>query len=451
MDDHELQRLITRAEQERITRRRFLTLTAGGLGAAALAPLVVACGGPSGSTSASVAGLGSGEATITFWFFDPWVKSAVDAFQQKNTKIKVNFQQLSYADTHNKLLTSLAAGSGAPDVVGIELGFIGAFASKGGLVDLTKDPFNAGQFKNDVVAYKWAQGSSAQGALRGMPWDIGPAGLVYRADILDKLSIPSDPQKLEDRIKTWDDWLALGDEIRKKSPKTALIPDGFSDIFPPMVEQQGHGWFDGNKVVIEEKATKPLQRAVEAHQRKVDAGVDPGSAEWAAAIKKDLFVGGAGASWGEIGVKRDQPQTVGKWRAMHAPQGDFNIGGSFMAIPEQSQNKAAAWEFVKFVTASTEGALIGMRAGGAFPSYKPAWTDPFFDQPVPFYGGQKAYRLWLDIAQKVPGNPINAGDREASDIVNAEVALVKKQGKDPAQAMKDAEAQTLQRIQGSTP
>jgi len=54
------------------------------------------------------------------------------------------------------------------------------------------------------------------------------------------------------------------------------------------------------------------------------------------------------------------------------------------------------------------------------------------------------------VAQGIPGAPIQAGEREASDIVNAEVTLVKQEDKDPTQAMKDAEAQVLKKIKGTT-
>lgn len=202
--------------------------------------------------------------------------------------------------------------------------------------------------------------------------------------------------------------------------------------------------------MVEEKGTKPLQAAADVRKRGLDLKVDEGSPDWAASIRNDEYFGDAAACWAEGGLKREQPQTVGKWRAIRAPGPGFNIGGSFLAIPEQSKNKEAAWEFIKFLAGSTEGALLGLREGGAFPSYKPSWKDKVFDEPVEFYGGQPTYRLWLDVAQGIPGAPIQAGEREASDIVNAEVTLVKQEDKDPTQAMKDAEEQVLKKIKGVT-
>lgn len=431
--------------RRRLNRRRII-----GGSIAAAGGLTMARG--TGASASRVGRVGAQESTeITFWFFNEWVEAAVTAFNEQTPSISVELQQLGYGDVHNKLLTSLAAGSGAPDVVGIELGYAGTFSSQGGMADLNQAPFNAGELVPDLVDYKVQQGSTADGKLVLFPWDIAPGGLFYRADLLEEAGIDPDPAAVQARVTSWDAWFALGDEIKQKNADRTLLADAIRGVFTPQVEQQGHGWFDGAKVVIEENATAPLQAAMAARERGLDLELDEGSPEWAAAFRENTFVGSASACWAEGNLRREQPQTVGQWRAIRPPGPGFNIGGSFLAIPEQSEKKEAAWEFIKFLAATTEGALIGLREGAAFPSYRPAWTDPVFDQPVDFFGGQPAHRLWLDIAQEVPGRPIHPSDRQAEDIVNSEIALVEQEGKDSAAAMTDAEAEVLERVGGSTP
>ncbi len=446
-----------------ISRRKFLRTGAAAASGLALA----ACGGggtqtggtgdaaggatASGATGSATAGGGqtaggAGQTNLTVWYWDDSIKPAIDAFHQTQDRIRVRFEKLSYDDTHKKLLTSLAAGSGAPDVVAIELGYIGSFAAKGGLTDLLQAPFDAGQVKNDMVEYKWTQATSPDGRLIAMPWDIGPGGLWYRADLFEQAGLETDPEKVQARVKTWDDWFQLGEDLKKKLPDTALVADAFNDIMNPMVQQQGHGWIENNKLLFEEKGLQPLQRAADARQRGIDANIDWWGAEWATGVKKNAFAGMGIACWMQSGLTREQPQTVGQWRVIRAPGGDFNMGGSFLSIPEQTQNKEAAWEFVRFVCATTEGQNTIFKASGVFPAYKPAWNDPIYDQPVEFFGGQKAFRLWLDAAAGVPGNIVHPGDRQASDILGAEVTKVEKEGKDPAQAVRDAEAEAVQRI-----
>ena len=119
-----------------------------------------------------------------------------------------------------------------------------------------------------------------------------------------------------------------------------------------------------------------------------------------------------------------------------------------MAIPEISKNKDAAWEFVKHAMCTVEGQNAIFKGSGFLPSYKPAWKDPIYDEPVEFYGGQKTFRLWLEIAEGVPAVAVHPDDLQANDIVGAEFGKVEKEDKDPAQAMKDAEAEAVKRIKG---
>ncbi len=414
---------------------------AGALGGVAAAPRVLATGTPA-----------STQTQITFWFFDPWPQHyLIDAFHQKNPHIKVNFNLLGYDDLHKKLLTSLAAGSGAPDLTGIDLGYIGTFTSKGGLVDLRQAPYHADRLKGDMVAYKWAEGSTSDGRLVGLPWDVGPAGLWYRADLFKAAALDTNVATMQARIKTWDALFQLGMQLRKKTPKVALLADPVNDIFSPMVEQQGHGWFNGTKVLIVQKATRPLQMAVKASKMGITANLAAGSPEWAAGFKKNAFAAQLAACWSQASLTRDQPQTIGQWRAIHAPGGDYSQGGSFLAIPEQSNNKEAAWAFATFIGANPTGSNIGFKkAGGVFPSYKPAWKDPVYDQPSSYFGGQRVNQLWRDVAQHVPATRISPYERQANDIVLNEVTNALKQGKDPVQAMKDAQQAVLQRIPGTT-
>jgi len=213
-----------------LSRRRFVAGTAAAVGAAAL--------GRGGAAAKAPAHLRRQEQTeITFWFFAEWAQTAVDAFQAQNPSITVDYQQLGYPDVHNKLLTSLAAGSGAPDVVGIDIGYAGTFASQGGMADLNQAPFDAGALAADLVDYKLQQGSTADGKLVLFPWDIGPGGLIYRADLLEEDGFDPDPAAMQERITTWDALFAFGEEIKAKNPDRTLLADAFSDVFGNRVEQ----------------------------------------------------------------------------------------------------------------------------------------------------------------------------------------------------------------------
>jgi ABC-type glycerol-3-phosphate transport system substrate-binding protein len=87
---------------------------------------------------------------------------------------------------------------------------------------------------------------------------------------------------------------------------------------------------------------------------------------------------------------------------------------------------------------------------GVMPAYKPAWQDPLYDAPVDFFGGQRTYRIWTEIADNIPAILRTSDDLQLDDIVGAELTKVLQEGKDPTQAAKDAEAEALNRVEGAT-
>lgn len=427
--------------QTKLSRRTFLAGAAGVAGSLALG----ACGTGNKSSKGST----KGTTTITAWYWDDSLKYIVDAFHKSQSKVRVNFQKLSWDDVHLKLITSLAAGSGAPDVCALDFEYLGAFSVRGGLFDLKASPFNAGEFEKDIVPYKWRQCLSGDGRLFAFPWDVAPGGLWYRADIFNAAGLESDPDKLQTRIKSNDDWFALGGELRQKVPGTALIADAYNDVFWPAVLEQGQTWYDdAGNLVVAKKCTAALELAASAQKLKIDADIDWWTDDWNAGVKKKAFAGMNTACWEQSLLMSTNPESAGQWRVLRAPGGDYSWGGGFYAIPSQTKKAEAAWEFIKFAAASAEGQNAIMKAAGIFPAYMPAWKDPLYDAPVDFFGGQRVYKLWQEIAQNAPGYPVHPGYIETKNIVEAAVADFKKAGGtgDAAKAMADAEAQVKKSV-----
>jgi multiple sugar transport system substrate-binding protein len=188
--------MISKDSGSSLSRRRFLRVAAAGISGLGIGSLLAACGGtttppaadaPAGAApTAAAAAPAQGNTAVTeisFWWWSEDGKVWADEYAKVNPQIKVNFVNTPFADAHDKLLTSFASGSGAPDVASIEIGRIGGFTAKGGLVNLAEAPFDGAKYKNDMVAYKWIQGSTEDGRLIAMPWDIGPAGFWYRTDL----------------------------------------------------------------------------------------------------------------------------------------------------------------------------------------------------------------------------------------------------------------------------
>ena len=385
--------------------------------------------------------------TITVAVFpdlDSVVKAILPAFNALYPNIEVKLEVNGYGDHHTKLLTELAAGKGVPDLTAVEIGYISKFAATGGLVDLSKPPYNAEAFKDLYVDYAWEQAHTQDGRLIALPVDIAPGTLYWRRDIFAARGV-----NIND-IKTWDDYVAAG-------AKLTYDADGDGKIDHWLVSNAASvaqglwggptGYFDkdGNCIVTSDKFVKAFTIAKEIREHGYDAQIGAWTNEWYEAFRKGTVATEVSGAW-LLGHFKNWmcPKTAGKWGAAQLPGNTWQSwGGSFYAIPQASQHKAAAWELLKFLTTNPTIQLRAFKVTGAFPAVKAVWQDPIFEQPIPFLNGQKARLLWREAVAHIKGLPTNPNDAMATEIVGDELSQVLEQGK----PIKDALAEAKQLIE----
>lgn len=375
---------------------------------------------------------------------DAAIKAIIPDFEKAYPDIDVELQVLGYADHHNALLTTLAAGSGAPDVAGIEIGYIARFVQQGGFVDLNKPPFNAGQYTPLIVPYAVGQVTTRDGRLVAMPTDIAPGTMFYRRDVLQAAGVDIGS------VRTWDDLLALGRKVTRD-----LNGDGIKDVFlvgnAGTVAQalyrgnipEGEGvYFDarGRPVVTSARFVKAFDIARRIRQEGLDARISAWSNEWFEAFRRGTVAIEISGAWlGGHLADYIAPDTAGKWGAADLPEGVYvSWGGSFYGIPEQSKNKEAAWTFIKFLTTRPESQLTAFRAINAFPALMSVWNDPMFDEPIPFLGGQRARRMWAQTASRIRVTVVDPGDAVAEEVIGAALTQVLDEGRDVQSALAEA-------------
>ncbi len=389
--------------------------------------------------------------TITVAVFpdlDSVIKAILPAFNALYPDIQVKLEVNGYSDHHTKLLTELAAGKGVPDLTAVEIGYISKFAASGGLVDLSKPPYNAEAFKDLYVNYAWQQAHTQDGRLIALPVDIAPGTLFWRRDIFAARGV-----NIND-IKTWDDYIAAG-------KKLTYDANGDGKIDHWLVPNAGTiaqglwggptGFFDaqGKCIVTSQKFVNAFTIAKKIRDAGYDAQIAPWSNEWYEAFRKGTVATEVSGAW-LLGHFKNWmcPKTAGKWGVAQLPGNTWQSwGGSFYAIPQASQHKAAAWELLKFLTTNPTIQLMAFKVTGAFPAVKSVWEDPIFEQPVPFLGGQKARLIWREAVMHITGTPTNVNDAMAAEIVNDELNQVLTQNKPIKDALAEAQKMIERRMQ----
>ncbi|WP_338848336.1 extracellular solute-binding protein [Massilia sp. W12] len=377
---------------------------------------------------------------------DQIVKAAVPAWKKLHPEIDIKVVSREYADHHNAMTLALATGNNHADVMAVELGFLGRFAEGGGLEDLYKAPYQA---KNLVAKFEpWTipQATSNSGELAAIPTDIGPGTLFYRHDIVSKAGVTA-----PDLTRSWDSFIEAGKRI--KAATGVYLVAHARDITEIMIRsnlKDGEGIYfdkDNNVLVETPRFVHAFRLAKAAREAKIDAKINAWSNEWTESFKRGTVATQMMGAWlGGHLANTFAPAAKGLWRVADLPAGAYaSWGGTFYAIPKKAKNKAAAWEFIKFMTLQKDNQIAAFKNHDAFPALVEAQSDAFFEQPLAYFGEQKARLIWREASRRTRAIDVNKYDPLAAEIINTELDKVLDQGKDVAQALADAKKLIVKR------
>lgn len=385
--------------------------------------------------------------------FDGWpdldshLDTVIPLFAADNADINVSYQMNEHSDHHKKLTTNLATGTGAGDVVALDVAYIGSFVNEGGFENLSASEYGAESLADGFVDYAWKQGRGIDGNQYAIPFDIGPGVMYYRRDVLD--SIGGD---IDDVIADWDSYIDYGKKLKENDVFLIANASDIASLIVFTSVEPGNGiYFDkeGNSLITSERFVTAFETAKQIRDAGLDAQIGSWSNEWYDSFKQGTVATQLSGAW-LLGHLQNwmAPETSGKWGVSNLPDGIYGSwGGGFLTIPKQAANKAEAWKFIQYLTTSTEAQISGLKKIGAFPVLKSTYTDSVFDESIEFLGGQKARQLFAEVANKVKAVEPQKGDLIAADVVMVgALAEVLNDGKDIMQALKEAERLVERRV-----
>ena len=147
----------------------------------------------------------SGE--ILVWVTLPFTDGQIAAFEKAYPHVKVKQQQTAYVPNTPSLTEKLITGIGVPDAIYfIEDAYMGQYADA--LYDVSSyvEPY-----ASKITPFKLAV-AKQNGRMVAVPWDVDPAFLIYRTDIVAKAGVDVS------RIRTYDDLIAAAKQVKSKVP-----------------------------------------------------------------------------------------------------------------------------------------------------------------------------------------------------------------------------------------
>jgi multiple sugar transport system substrate-binding protein len=379
---------------------------AGAAVALAMATAVAAAGCSSssgGSSAGSSAGSATGKVTIGYWGWVPDMANAVADWNKANPDIQVQFTQVASAAATAKFQTSVKAGT-APCLGQVQYSDLTTYVEDGLLQDVTSE---AKQYESDYLPWTWQQVSPG-GSTYGMPQDIGPVVLFYRADLFKKYGI-TPPQ-------TWAEYATDAAKVHKADPSVYLGAISADDtaMFEAYAWQNQAQWFTTktNTWVVGINGSQ-TQSVAQYWQTLVNNKTVLATDRWVPTFYQDLskgtllsYVGGA---WNSSLIPENVTGGTGQWRVAPMPQwnpsdpASANDGGSSVAVLKGCQDVAAALKFTSWLDTSQQSmnVLASPTGGGLYPASTAAESYPVVTTPIAYFGDQNISQEFRQSAAKV--------------------------------------------------
>lgn len=380
--------------------------------------IAVGCntGGSSNSNSQNNSGSGNGasendessigsddsEVELSFWNFGADYGPLIEEYTEKNPDISINVRQMEVEDHQTNLFTSLSAGGGAPDLAAIEASEIDSYIrAEDKFVNLLD--LGAADLEGDYLDWAWETGSNIEGDfLLGLPADIGPTVMYYRADVFQEAGLPSEPEEVKELIQTWEDYRHAAETILNETGKK--MADNFETIFKAKRDQAPEHFFnEENELIID--SSPYMKEAYDQTAQWIEEGYTDNlgmwSREWRNGIQEGSYATLLGPAWmGDI-IKEYAPDES-NWRIAPIPEGAGNWGGTWITIPDQTEHTEEAYEFLTWLLAPEQQMKL-FKERETFPTTPAVYEDSEFTQAADdYYGGQYASDLFAEAALDVP-------------------------------------------------
>lgn len=330
----------------------------------------------------------------------------------------VNLVLLHGTAMERRMLSGFMAGTPVADMIEPNVGvaakaFAGPLESVG-FLDLTDRLHEEGLLEK-INAPSFAPYTS-RGRIFGLPHDVHPVLLAYRADIVEAAGIDVS------QIETWEDYFRvlrplMVDTTGDGRPNRYLLEAWHTNPHASSIIllQAGGRLLDENErpTLNYPRNAEVLARLITwmAGPNRVCVDIETYSASGHRQRLDGLVIGSLVPDWMAGSWKRENPALGGKLKLMPIPAWEKGgrrtsvAGGTMLGFSRTTEHFETAWAFAKELYLSPVLAEQMFRDTNIITPVTALWDSPIFDQPDPFFSGQPSGRLYIEQAPHVPRRP----------------------------------------------
>lgn len=390
------------------------------------------------NTSSSKSKKLTGKLTIlTDKRYEPILKLAANNFEKENKKVNIEIK--TDDNLYNDLESNIKAKDKSIDIVSVEDPYIKYYISKymNSFLNVSSD---ISYYSSNIIKHQ-LNNVTIKNKVYGFPWSTSPRVIIYRKDIFKRENINVDD------IKTWDDYIVLGQKVTYDTGKQFLtnVKDIDNNMYLVFANQLGTSYFNSDDKLdldssISIKAADMLKKLysenilfdLKSRKESVQSILNGNSVSMIADSQYISY------------IERNFPGYKGKLGIMKLPafepggNRDVSVGGSNLLINNLGKNVDLAKEFCEFCISDDHTIIDSMKNYGYFPVFFRDYNLVEFNKNDSYFN----QNIWQILGRTEKGSfPINYTQnfinirQECSEALSSD-NLKDKQAKDILDSLK---------------
>ncbi len=228
--------------------------------------------------------------------------------------------------------------------------------------------------KGRWLDWKEQAATDADGNLVAYGTDVGPQAVCFRQDLFEAAGLPTDRDEVAKLFPTWDAFFTVADDYVEKTGKPFI--DSANSVLQGLVNQLDIAYEqpDGTIVATENPDIRAAYDTVVDRAIPISAYAGQWSEDWFASMASGEYAAMLCPPWMH-GIIAGNAPDITDWDVANAfPEGGGNWGGSYLVVPANGKNVAAAQKLADWLT-SPETQIKAFNNAGTFPSQPDAQSS----------------------------------------------------------------------------
>ncbi|MGP5071224.1 ABC transporter substrate-binding protein [Arthrobacter rhombi] len=418
-----------------------------------------------GNSASNDVGDAEAGGTITYWASNQGtsvtddervLKESIDRYTEE-TGTKVELEVIPWSDLYNRILTAVSSGDG-PDVLNIGNTWAVSLQASGAFMPWEGDPLEKIGGQDRFVQTSWATGGAEGEAPTSVPLYGLSYSMYYNTKMFKEAGIESPPA-------TWDDFVADAKKLTKDTNDDGKTDQWGVSLAGASVTNNAHAAFirglqnggslydaDGKPQFATDGVVKGVNQWVQLMGS--DGVVNPSMAEAqnGSDMVEDFAAGKSAMFFDQAPGKTLNARDMKDYKAAPVPMmtadatglegTQSHVAGINVSVFDNSDNKAAAVDFVKHLTSDDEQIYLN-KEYTALPVVTAAYDDEAFQsdeitlkkdilanhaQPMPLYPSESQMETLVGTAVKnlfakiAQGEKVSEADvKKALDNANSQM------------------------------